>query len=204
MGFLNEQQKQNISAAIKQAEAQTSGELVAVIASQSDDYDYIPLMWAALSALVVPAVLLLLPIGSGDYSLYQLSTFIIAALLFRWQPLRMRLIPSYVKRRRAALLAREQFLAQNLHHTEQRNGILLFVSVAERYVEIMADKGINDVVDANTWEQVIGQFVERVKQGEVEQGFIGAIETSAEILQQHFPILPRDLNELPNHLIELD
>lgn len=204
MVFLNEQQKQNISAAIKQAESQTSGELVAVIARQSDDYDYIPLMWAALSALVIPAVLLLLPIGSGDYSLYQMLTFIIAALLFRWQPLKMRLIPSYVKQRRAALLAREQFLAQNLHHTEQRNGILLFVSVAERYVEIMADKGINDVVDANTWNQVIQQFIDNIKQGEVEQGFISAIDTSAGILKQHFPVQPRDLNELPNHLIELD
>ena len=204
MGFLTQQQKDNISAAIKQAEAQTSGELVAVIAHESDDYYYIPLLWAAISALVLPAILMLLPVGSSDYSLYQVLTFIIAALLFRWQPLKMWLIPSYVKQRRAALVAREQFLAQNLHHTEQRNGILLFVSVAERYVEIMADKGINDVVAADTWDKLVQQFVENVKAGEVEQGFITAINTSAGILQQHFPILPKDQNELPNHLIELD
>jgi putative membrane protein len=204
MSFLNNTQKQNIAAAIKSAEARTSGEFVAVIARASDDYYYIPLLWAALLALVLPAIWVALPLPIIDYTLMQFIVFIVAGALFQWLPLKMRVIPAAVKRRRAALLAREQFLAQNLHHTEQRNAILLFVSQAEHYVEIIADKGINDVVADDTWDKIVEAFIQQVQQHKIEQGFLTAIHACGEALALHFPVSAKDVNELPNHLIEID
>lgn len=203
MAFLLEQQKQNIAEAIRQAESRTSGELVAVIAHDSDDYFYIPLLWAALSALILPGALLWFGLSSSSLEILQVAVFVVAAVLFRLPFIKMRLIPRYVRQRRAALLAREQFLLQNLHHTEQRNGILLFVSVAERYVELIADKGIHESVPLGTWDTVVQQFIEHVSRRQIETGFITAIEQCGEILAQHFPVSGQDQNELPNHLIEI-
>ncbi len=109
-----------------------------------------------------------------------------------------------MKQRRASLLAHEQFLLQGLHHTEGRNGILLFVSTGEHYVEIIADKGINEAVAADTWDAIVQTFVQRVQLGQMETGFIEAIAACGEVLAQHFPAQAQNPNELPNHLIELE
>ncbi len=124
-------------------------------------------------------------------------------MLFKWSPLKVRLIPPGVKKLRARRLAREQFFLQNLHGTPGRTGILLFVSVAEHYVEIIADKGINDVVSDNAWEIIVEQFVADVKNNRVVDGFLTAISACGTLLAAHFPATAEDTNALPNHLIEL-
>jgi len=75
--------------------------------------------------------------------------------------------------------------------------------MAERYVEIIADKGINDVVEAGTWDKIVNQFVANVKQGQVAGGFIFASQQCGEVLIAHFPVAANDKNELPDHLIQL-
>jgi putative membrane protein len=205
MAFLTADEKNRIRQAIEDVERQTAGELVTVIAWQSDDYLYIPTLWAALFALAVPGVIGYLPFDTliAHSYLAQFSVFIVLAMLFQWPPLKMRLIPRSIKIQRARRLAHVQFLAQDLHHTTQRMGILLFVSMAERYVEIIADKGINDAVEAGTWDRIVNQFVGNVKQGQVAGGFISAIQQCGEVLIAHFPVAANDKNELPDHLIQL-
>jgi putative membrane protein len=203
--FLTEQEKQKISDAIREAESQTSGEIVTVIAHAADDYFYIPTLWAGLFALLTPGLLLTLPVVI-DYTLIygiQVLVFVVAAMLFRWTPLKLALIPKPVKHRRASRLAYEQFVQQGLHQTQERNGLLLFVSVAERYVEIIADQGINDRVQKDTWATIVGEFVGYVKQRKIADGFIAAIKQSGKILCQHFPAESINKDELPNHLIEI-
>jgi len=203
--FLSDQEKQHISDAIKVAESSTSGEIVTVITRASDDYLYIPTLWAGLLALMSPSLLLVLSIELEFLLIYiiQILVFIVTAILFRWTPLKLALVPKAVKYRRASRLAYAQFLKQGLHHTENRNGLLLFVSVGERYVEIIADQGINDRVPKDTWRSLVDEFISRVKQNKFAEGFLVAIEQSGKILQEHFPVAPMDKNELPNHLIEL-
>ena len=205
MAFLTADDKTRIRQAIEDVERKTAGELVTVIAQQSDDYLYIPTLWAALLALAIPGVIGYLPLDTLHAHSYltQFIVFIVLAVLFQWPPLKLRLIPRYIKAQRTRRLAHMQFLAQDLHHTSQRTGILLFVSVAEHYVEIIADKGINDAVAAGTWDKIVNQFVNNVKQGQLAGGFIMAIQHCGEVLIQHFPATAQDKNELPNHLIEL-
>ena len=205
MTFLSGSDKKEIAQAIKQAEAKTRGEFITVIAHAADDYLYIPVLWAALIALLVPGAIQL-----GDcawaitYSYeIQLASFAFCVLLFRWPPLKRYLIPKAVKYKRAHRLAQDQFFQQNLHHTKERTGILLFVSVAEHYVEIIADKGINDVVAAGAWDEVVADFVSQVKAGQVKTGFLNAVQACSTILEQHFPATGDVHNELPDHLIEI-
>lgn len=205
MAFLTENDKKRIADTIADIEQNTSGELVTVIAQSADNYLYIPTLMAALLALITPAVIGLTGHhwAIANSYLLQVSVFVLLVILFRLPPLTMWLIPTAVKRQRAHRVAMEQFFAQNLHHTEERNGVLLFVSLAEHYVEIIADKGINDKVSADAWQGIVDQFVSEVKAGNPTDGFIGAAQASGELLKKYFPATGENKNELVNGLVEL-
>src|SRR5690554_7060325 len=89
----------------------------------------------------------------------------------------MRLIPRAVRYWRASNLARRQFLEQSLHHTAGATGMLIFVSEAERYVEILVDQGIASQIDNAVWNDIIATFTKQVKQGQTLQGFLTCIRS---------------------------
>lgn len=205
MAFLSEQDKKRLSDAIRLAETKTSGELVTVITRASDEYLYIPLLWASLVALLLPGIFILFRIDYGITTIYEIQviSFLVLVALFYFSPVKMWLIPKDVKHRRANRLAHTQFYIQNVHNTAHKNGILLFVSVAERHVEIIADKGINDVVDPGAWDRIIREFVKFVKRDQITDGFLYAIEACGNILAKHYPSTKNNIEELPNRLIEI-
>ncbi len=205
MAFLSEQDRQKIANAITETERRTSGELVAVVAPAADDYRYVPLLWAALVALLLPALLLTLAPGMAVRTLYfaQAAAFFVLALLLHLLPMRMALVPESLKRRRAGQLAREQFFEQRLHLTRARTGVLIFVSVAEHYVEIIADEGINARVPPGTWDTAVADFIEQVRAGRITEGFLDVVELIGMRLAEHFPRAADDRDELPNEGREL-
>ena len=217
--FLTEAEKDALEARIRAAESRTRGEIVTVIARASDDYRYIPTLWAALAALSVPALHYLReriatggwpdPAGSVDALALvwpiQALVFLGLGALFQLPRARVALVPKSVRDRRAARHAREQFFRQGLHATELRTGALVFVSVAERYVEILVDSGIAERVDPGVWDETVAEFVALVRAGRVADGFAVAVDRCAAVLAEHFPDergggLP---NELPDRLVEL-
>ncbi len=205
MAFLTQQEKVEIADAIAKAETTNSGEIVAVLTKASDGYYYIPLMWAALFALLIPATINLFHIELfyGWQYESQLIAFVCMALLFRWRPIKLWLVPKYVQQQRCHRMAMQQFVEQNIHDTDDRTGILFFVSVAEHYVEIIADEGINSVVDKTTWENIVQLFTNKVKKSEVKEGFLQAIDECERILIEHIPAVKDNENELSNQFVEL-
>jgi putative membrane protein len=205
MAFLTDQDRQTIARAIAEAERRTSGELVTVVAEAASNYRHIAILWPALLALLLPAIVLTVRPETGAWTLYlvQASVFVVLALIVQLPPVRLMLVPGSVKRRRASRLARQQFFEQGLHLTEARTGVLIFVSVAEHHVEIIADEGINGVVPPGTWDHAVADFVERVRAGKIAEGFLAAIAQVGEQLAEHFPRPAGDVDELPNRLIEI-
>jgi putative membrane protein len=205
MTFLNDADKTQLRDAIRQAEAKTSGEIVTVIARASGDYFYYPTLWATLLAILSPLLPIALAVSIAPLGIIelQLLVFALLALVFRWPPIKRRLVPRAVKQQYCARRAREQFLAQNLHTTRERTGVLLYVSVAEHHVELLADAGIHAKVPAGTWDLVVSKLTARVKAGQVGEGFIEAVGAVGEQLAAHFPAAGVNPNELPDHLIEL-
>jgi putative membrane protein len=205
MAFLSDQDRQRIAEAIAVVERRTSGELVTVIAAAADDYPYIPLLWPALAALLLPAIVLTVWPETGAWRLYlvQAAAFVVLALIAHLPPVRLALVPRAVKRRRASRLAREQFFEQGLHRTRARTGVLIFVAVAEHHVEIIADAGIDALVPQGTWDQAVAGFVERVRSGRIAEGFLAAIGEVGDRLAEHFPRPADDTDELPNRLVEI-
>ena len=90
-----------------------------------------------------------------------------------------------------------------MNRTRGRTGILLFVSVAERYVEILAARGIDEKVPPGTWKEIVAAFTRQVRRGKIADGFVGALTACGAVLISHFPRAADDRNELPDVLIEL-
>lgn len=204
MTILNPEQQQQIAQAIAAVEMKTDAELVAVLARQSDRYQYIPPLWAALLALMTPAVFAFSPLSlsAGDVYALQLTVFLVAALLLRIPAVAIRLIPKPVRYWRAANMARRQFLENNLHYTKDETGVLIFVSEAERYVEIIADRGIDRVVGHEQWQLIVDELTAAIKRGDTLTGFLNCINACGELLHRHVPATTRK-NELPNRLVVL-
>jgi len=205
MAFLSRAEKLRIADAVRAAEAGTRGEIVTVIARESSDYLPIALLWAGFIALLAPGLILLFRPNIGVFYLYeiQLGIFVAAMMVLHWSPLKMFFVPTALQRRYARRLAREQFFVQGLHLTRERTGVLVFVSVAEHYVEILADAGIHERSSKGEWDDVVTYFIADVRAGRIEQGFLSAIAACGDKLAQHFPRRENDKNELPNRLIEL-
>jgi putative membrane protein len=198
--------RQRITAAIQAAEQKTSGEFVAVVARASDHYLSIPLLWAAMAALLIPGVLLLLPAHFRYVHIYelQLVVFILLAGLFEFMPrLHLTLVPASIKRARAARMARAQFYQQGVHLTREHSGVLFFVSLAERHVEIVADKGIHEKLGEQHWREIVDTFVSHMHSGSPTDAFVAAITACGEAMAAHYPAEPNKPNELSDGLIEI-
>jgi putative membrane protein len=196
--------ERRISEAIADAERQTSGEIVVVVAVQSDGYYYVPPLVAAIVALFVPWVLIHFTLlDMRSIYLIQLAVFFVLTALLMPAPIRTALAPGRIKHLHAQRRAFEQFLAQNLHTTSGRTGVLLFVSVAERHAQIIADKGIDAKVPPGTWKHIVDNLTTAIGGGHPADGFVAAIAAIGAVLAQHFPPGPQDPNELPDHLIIL-
>ena len=202
--LLDKNAQETLSQTIGEQEKRTDAELVTVLARQADDYRYVTLLWAALLSLLVPVALLFLPVWLTPFEglLLQWGVLLVLAVLFRLKPVQFRVVPRRLQRMRAAGLARQAFLEQGLHRTRGGTGLMIFVSEAEHYVEILADQGIARHVDDSEWQTVVDAFIARVKAGRVAEGFQECVAACGDKLATHVPATEQK-NELPNHLIML-
>jgi len=194
-----------IADAISRAEKTTSGEIVVVVARASSGYLYFAWMCVALVALAVPLPFIYFTKWPIEYVyLLQLAVFALGALLAQWDRFRVAIAPRGLKQARAHLRAVDQFLVQNLHTTKGRTGALIYVSDAERYAEVIADKGIYEKVAQDVWDSIIADLTAQLACGKRTEGLVDAIEACGALLAEHFPPRPLGEDELPNHLIVLD
>ena len=189
-----------VAAAIAAAEKKTSGQLVCVLAHASSDYAHVPIIWASVLALLTPWPLIEFTQWSVQrIFLVQLVVFIVFALIFSWMPLRLVLVPRAVRRARAHRAALEQFVLRRIAHTKNRSGVLIFVSLAERYARILADEGIAQKVPGSEWQGAIDALVRHMREGRIAAGFTAAIECCGAVLAAHAPP-DGSANELPDRL----
>ncbi len=204
-GLLTDEERERISQAITHAERQTSGEIVAVLARESASYLHAPFLWAAIIALLVPWPLIYFTWWPVAWIyILQLAVFAVILALTLPRPVRYWLVPSAVKQQRAYRRAVEQFLVQSLHTTQSRTGVLIYVSIAERYAVILSDTAIDARVERETWQRIVDDLTSSLSQDRACEGFLKAIQRCGELLGTHFPPGARDPNVLPDHLIILD
>ncbi len=187
---LTREEHQRIDAAIAEVERSTAADLDLVVVRASDRYALYPVAWAAIAALVLSAMAVLLrPATSARVALlFQFLILIVLTLIFDFMPIRLRLLPQRVKRAHARQLAHREFAAHHAHGDgPPRKRILLFVSLGERYVEILADHETYAAADRYVWDKAIGDFVSAVKAGRPADGILAAIEGCGAVLRTHHP-----------------
>jgi len=199
-----------IAQAIRAAEKRTAGEIYCVVARVSDGY-FFPAGCFVLGAILIlslPAAFVLeywwislrLPVFVAAQLLAAAAAL---ALLWFVPGMRLWFVPRGLRYRRAHDNAMKQFLARNVHRTAERTGVLIFVSLAERYAAVVADSGINAHVPQQAWDEVVAGLVAHAGQNRLADGFVAAIGAVGSHLETHFPIRPDDRNELDDHLVEI-
>jgi uncharacterized membrane protein YgcG len=90
-----------------------------------------------------------------------------------------------------------------LSDTEANNGVLIYLLLADRDVEIVADRGLNHLVAAEDWEVICRQMEQDFRQGRFREGVLAGIAAVSGLLIRHFPPTGVNLNELPDRPVRL-
>lgn len=193
-----------IVAVVKAVEAKTSGQIVCALASQSTDAGAASALYAATLALLIPWPLLAATqMPAQRIFAVQLGVFLVALLLLGWTRLGVLLVSRHEQRRQAFRVAIEQFHIRGLARTHSRAGVLIFVSLAERYARIIADEGLSGKISEEEWRLVMDSMTGHLRDGRLTEAFVGAIEASGVLLARAAP--PDGAgNELPDGLVRLD
>lgn len=105
------------------------------------------------------------------------------------------------------LSARERalqvFASLGVWDTKHNNGVLIYVLLADRAVEIVADRAIAAHIPAGEWATLCAEVAERFRQGDAASGCCLAVRSVAQRLAHHFPAAGGDGNELPNQPVLL-
>jgi putative membrane protein len=187
-----EGEHRQIRAAIEEVERSTAADLDLVVTRVSDRYSLYPLVWAAVTALGLTIILVLMRPGIGARAALaiEVALLIVTTLIYSLMPLRLTLVPARVKRAHARQLAHREFAAQYARGGATRKRILLFISMGERYVEIIADHETYAAADPNLWRQTVADFVGVVQSDRVAEGVLRAIEACGAVLRQQHPAQP--------------
>ena len=185
---LTTDEQARIHAAKAAVEQRTAAELAVAVVPVSDRYPFVGLAWAAVAALVVAAIVALIApdIELMEALAVQVVALILFALAFDWMPVRLFLTPRHLKHARARQLAHREFAAHIIGGAH-RNRVLLFVSLGEHYVEILADRDTHALVPEGTWDRIVAEFLAKVKAGAVADGILAAIEACGQVLETHHP-----------------
>ena len=225
---LTDSDRDRIASAVAQAEAGTSGEIVVVVARQVSTYPEIPLAWAAAVALIVPPLAVALgarplalsgALGEwvvghvaaldtvvagaiGAYALVQAALFALAWLVFLIPAVRRVLTPGFVKAARVRQAALAQYVATGLPAREDATGVVIFASLDDHRVEVIAEPRIDEKCGKGAWERVVLAVVEGMKRGEPAAGFEAAVAICGEVLAEHFPD-DAGPNRVPDRPVEI-
>ncbi len=205
MNHISHETKEKIKAAICEMEQKTSSELVAVVTQKSGEYLYLSLLITSLVSLLIPFGLLFFAPEMTAKSIYemQLLSFMLLQLLLNVPKVLFFVLPKSVLIKAAKLKAYETFQILGLHKTSNYQAVMIFVSLYEQSIEIIADSAISSKIDNALWQSTIDTFVHNIKNGHFEEGYLQAIHEIGAVLEHHFPIEKHDKNELSDGLIEV-
>jgi putative membrane protein len=219
---LNPDDGAKVAAAIRAAEATTDGEISAIVSASSDTYNDVVLHWALLVGLLPLAIsaawpkLLLRAIspltGWEAPSLRLLLTvlvvasilaFLVARFVIGVPSLRIALTPAATKHRRVRRRALLLFRTGTEQRTLSKTGVLLYLSLAERRAEIVADAAVHAEAPQEEWGEAMAALIAAMRDRRPGDGMAAAIEKIGAVLAKHFPRTGTDPNELPDRLIQL-
>jgi putative membrane protein len=205
--MLSKADHEHIAAAVAAAEARTSGEILCVLARKVSNYRETPLAWGAGASLLLPPLGVALGLrhslggagwasstdgaidmALGGYALAQVFIFALVALaVAAFRPIKLALTPGLLKHRRVRQAAMGQLMATRLLGSEIGAAVVIFASLEDRMVAVVADEAIHAKVGDQAWDRAVAAVLAGIGRGEAAAGFIEAVESCGALLAQHFP-----------------
>ena len=226
--MLNSTDQDRIAAAITDAETRTNGEIFCVLARGVSRYREVPLAWATIAALLIPPLLALgglhrLALADiftswtdesvraveglilralTTYSLIQAGIFVCVALVVSVPAVRRLMTPGVLRHHRVRQAARRHFVAAGAKLSHAEPHILIYASLADRRVELVAHDAIHKAVGEAPWNAAVAAVTEGMKAHRPADGFVKAIEICGAALAAHFPPDGAPKNRLPNTILQ--
>lgn len=201
--YFTADEQEKIHQAVVAAERHTSGEIVPMIVGASDHYAEVNLACLIVGLVVGAAAALVWgdPWGLARAELaWPLGGAALGLLLCHIPAIKRWLIPKKRIAEAVHLRSLAAFTAHGLHYTKAHTGILIIVSLFERRVVVLADRGINEKVQAGTWDEIVSIITSGLNVDGCT-AFCAAIEGCGKILSEHFPRSPDDQDELEDKLV---
>ena len=188
--MLNENERARVRAAVDKAEEGLAAEIVPCVFAQSSPYP--ETVWAgaaaavglACGALFLSDVFHPLWLPLSTLILFVPAAGIAGAAAGRWcAPLKRLLIGRHRLDDAVQRRAKEVFYDRGVSHTKSRDGVLIFASILEKRVVVLADEGLRDKVKPGAWEPAISAFTSAAADGRVADGLAAAVEKAAAALR---------------------
>jgi putative membrane protein len=199
---LTKHEVESIKNKIKESELKTSGEIVPVLISKSDSYLYThylnSLIFTFLGLLLSKYELVSLELNQ---TVLLFSFSLIGYLLPYFDTYKKMLLTKKEIDEEVTQRTLQAFYNNHLHKTKDGTGVLIFISLLEKRINIIGDYGINAKVDQNYWDSELEILARSIKNNEITNGLKKVIERIGDRLSEHFPIQDDDENELKNDLI---
>jgi len=203
-------EKKVVKEAVQELEKESCGEIVPYFTQSSDDYTEASWYLATILGVIVLvsmaalSYLWVLPLRLTPFevSIFGLFAMILGYVLPLLIPsLKRLIIPSSIMYERSLTRARDAFLREGVFDTEERVGVLIYVSMLEHQVLVLGDKGINEKVSQSDWDEVVKEVVKGIKSNNIGNGIVNAIEKCKSLLLSHgFVRKSNDYNELDDDL----
>ncbi len=198
--FFEEATKALVVDAVRDVESKTSAEIVVSLRAQSETYRDVDIAAGAVAAIVAMFALMFVPVELDEY-LFPVEALLlfalVSALVGKVPALKRRLVS--VKRRTARVLeaARAHFVEAGVDRTRDRSGILVFVSLLEREVTLVPDRGIDPAAVGAPWDSVLVALRESLVASD-PNAFARALKSLGDPLGAIYPRKEDDTNELPD------
>jgi putative membrane protein len=202
--FFTSEEKERLKALTREVESRTIGEIVVMVVDKSNHYTGAEVLGGVLLGSLLSLILSLLFFHSSIWSFIPLGFlfFFPCRLLFqRLDPLKRFFIGIARREEAVRLRAERAFLEKGLYRTRRNTGVLFFLSLLERKVWILADKGIYEKMDQGTLDRFAHLVSRGIREGRACDALSQAIQEVGAILSHHFPITSDDTDELPNEVM---
>jgi len=199
--FFAPEEKERLKATTREVESRTIGEIVVMVVDRSDHYIEAEVLGGVLLGSLLSLILTLLFFHSSIWSYIPLSLlFLFPCRLFfgQLEPLKRLFIGIRRKEEAVRLRAERAFFEKGLYKTKKKTGVLFFLSLLERKIWILADKGIYEKMDQETLNRFAGEVSRGIREGRACEALTHAIQEVGVLLSRHFPVTPDDTDELPD------
>jgi putative membrane protein len=205
--FITPDEAHRVSEAVAQVETKTRGEIVPIIVHSSSSVGHVS--WSLTFVLLVSLLVFEVPHfqffhqWNATWLMFLIAglCFGVARILSRFDWVQRLLVPQSDQVFQVEERALLEFYQAGVTGTQERTGILLFISLMERKAVVLADHAISERLPKETWEEICRGMIEGIRKGQTAESLIQAIHRSGELLAEHFPHRQENENELSNQLI---